>query len=652
MDPLEQECVLPDGSLFDFNVGLGEADTEFSDYGGFLSETRARLQMYGLRPSRVDSLQSIHAEVGDDEIDVSTTPVYAAAELAVYSKYLGVKVSEEDTSINPRFGNFAEDLVIVPDGYEQTYHYSQQLSWSKDMAFVDVPKLRLAIDIRPGRMNHSATNDGKAGLLGSRLAWLPKESPVRCLWEVFNLFQDLNLGLIRDEKFAYLPTALGGYGKPVPFGKASNFEAFCIRYKQGTHRALARELVRRTSKRIREYTVEGRYNVDPVLSAVSRVQSSWHDWMKGKSLYAPTCWLEAPPEVTGYRVAKHGEDVVLDNVLRRLQSSGHLVTESDLAVAYEHNLLCQYLLGAETHKQFVDKREEARKQWLNLSTFSMRLYGYIEPLGIEQAYHGPLEPDEYREFWLAITKNKLNLRAFLRQEYFYDAAAKDIVYQNGPMMVQMAIMPRVTAMGRRYWFEQTRDRQNETDIDEEYESLLNWVKANPRPDDLPSRALTEDDPLIIRDILRGGNSAGFCIVTDDIALCRQAYQSTKKWICRVPVKWYYMSLYFGEADNPWERELQEKYPIVKWETILDQGSIASFEEIGFRDGVPILWPVQRPFELNKPSIRNGRRLRAACTEVREEENLEWKPYRFPEGMLFAPGLLFKRRKHPHARGWA
>lgn len=638
------ECVLPDGSLFDFNVGLGNdlPTAPFHGYERLLESTKSRLNKYGRGPKKLEAFQSISAEVGDDELSVDSQPEYAACKCAVYSDLLGMKISEEDTSINPRFGNYAEDLFMVPDGYEQTYRYAQQTSDFKNMAFLDVPKLRLAIDIRPGRMTHSSTNDGKAGMLGSRLAWLPGDSPVRMTWEVFNLYQDINLGFIRDDKFAYLPTALGGYGKPIPFSNPENFERFLKCYKQGTHSGLARELVRRTNIRFSEYTQENRYHEDVVLSAVSRLQSSWHDWIKGKSLYAPTCWLEAPPEVVNLRVGTQGRDTVWDGATRRLQASGYLITENDLAIAYEHNKLCEYLVGTETHEEFLKGREEARSSWLNLSTFSMRLYGLLTPLGVDVSLHSPLRPEEYQEFWFNVTKSRLHLRSFLRQENLYDAKAKDLVYNIGPMMVKVPLAPKVTQMGRRYWYEYTLDTKNSLETTEEFNKLYDWVK-NPS-EGLPPQTLIEDDPVILRDIKSRAFDVGHCIVTEDKALCRQALKETKSWVVRVPVKWYYMAMYYQDDPEPWIKVLSTKYPMYKWVTYLDQGSIESYEEIGFRDGQPLNWRAVRKLHMTKPSMRGAVRIREQRTFPSIETDEQWKPYRFPENYIYSSDLIYKRLK--------
>jgi hypothetical protein len=561
-----------------------------------------------------------------------------------------MKVSWKDTSLNPRFGNFAEDLIILPDGYEQTYHFARQTSDYKNMAFLDVPKLRLAIDIRPGRMNHSSTNDGKAGILGSRLAWLPKDSPIRATYEVFNLYQDINLGLLRDEKFAYLPTALGGYGKPVPFGLETNFERFCLSYRQGTHAGLARELVRRTIRLFERYKFRNILEEDYVLSAVARLQSGYHDWIKTGTVYTPTCWVDAPPEVKLFRVEKHGTSVLRDAVLRLLQSEGYLVTENDLQIAWEHNQLCNFLLNTETHEEFVKRRSEERKKWNGLSIYSLRLYGIIAPYRLDVNLQTRLKAHEYEQFWLDITQRRIHLRSFLRQEWFYEAKAKDFVYVNGPMKVHMSLFPRVTQMGRRSWFETEVDTYHVYHNKGNLDSLYAWLK-NQEGGPPPVRVDLEDDPIILEECKEFDADTGICLVTDDIKLCRNLYNNTKLWVCRVPVLWYYMSVYYGEGDNPWESSCKTRFPFLKWITIQDTGSIESYEEIGFRDGLPIDRPCERPFRMRTSSITGTTRKRIP----REEAGTvlaDWKPWNFPEDYIFSPSHFLTRKKHPYRRGWA
>jgi hypothetical protein len=608
--------------------------------------------MYGYKPSVVKEYSQLSAECGDDETGACTHPVGAAMRTVIY-QMLGMVVSEEDTSLNPRFGNFAEDLVMLPDGYEQTYHFARQTSDWKNMAYIDVPKLRLAIDIRPGRMIHSATNDGKAGLLGSRLAWLPKDSPVKATWEVFNLFQDINLGLIRDEKFAYLPTALGGYGKPVPFGVEGNFERFASSYRQGTHAGLARELVRRTNKLFERYKVRGILQEDFVLSSVARLQSGFHDWIKTGTAYTPACWVDAPPEVMPYRVEKHGLDVTVDSVLRKLNAEGYLVTENDLEIAWEHNQLCKYLLGVETHEEFISRRKAERESWSSLSIYSLRLYGIIAPYRLDTNLQVSLNAHEYEQFWLNITSRRIHLRSFLRQEWFYDSRAKDFIYEIGPMKVSMNIMPKVTQMGRRFWYESTKDTPNVGERREDLDLLMDWVKtpAEQRGFIPPISTVIEDDPVIIRQASLKRPDAGLAIVTDDVRLCRDVYNHTKIWVCRIPVKWYYMSTYYGDGDDPWLEILTKRFPFNEWETIHDTGSIETYEEVGFRDGLPIDRPCERKLRLTRPSFSQGKRKR----EPREEAGevlADWKPWNFPEEYCFTPGHFLTRKRHPYNRGFA
>jgi hypothetical protein len=338
--------------------------------------------------------------------------------------------------------------------------------------------------------------------------------------------------------------------------------------------------------------------------------------------------------------------------MRRLEAAGLLVAENDLAIAYEHNMLCKYLLGTDTHEEFVKIREESRMQWKQMSTFSLRLYGLVEKIGIDQSLQAELDDREYDYFARCLRKNRFNLRLFLRQENYYLTAAKDQIYTNGPMMVKVPMWARVTKLGRRYWFEQTKDSQDLSETKEEFQSLLDWVVMDNRPSAPPSLELLEDDPFIKRKVASASSDEAFAIVTNDVALCREIAAETHIWVCRIPVKWYYMDLYFGEANEPWLEKLNHIYDLYKWSTILDTGSIKSYEEIGFRDGSPIQWPQTRPFSMTARSYHAGRRIRARPSDVPLEENFEWEPYRFPDGYVFTYSNFLRKRRHPYRRGWA
>jgi hypothetical protein len=276
----------------------------------------------------------------------------------------------------------------------------------------------------------------------------------------------------------------------------------------------------------------------------------------------------------------------------------------------------------------------------------------IEPLRFEQALQGPLTDDEVGRFFTSLRSNRFNLRLFLRMEHYYKREALDSVYQSGPMMVHMGIMPRVTKMGRRYWFEQTRDSQDLTETEEEFQILLDWVLDPERGPAPASTELVGDDPFIVRKLLSWPSTKACALVSDDIALCKEIAARTHIWLCRVPVKWYYMSTYFGEGDNPWEKTLTELYPLYEWETVLDSGSIKSYEEVGFREGQPLKWPMVRPFSLTQTAWRGNARIRAGPSKVPFEDDFEWKPYRFPDTYMFVRHDLLQRRRHPVRRGRA
>lgn len=592
----------PNGEEFDPDFGLEfltpherKHEEILSRWNSLRSQADKRLAKYGYAPISKQDLavpvKFIASEVGDDEEVVSNSKAFVGL-LPVFHELAGMKVSEEDTSISPRFGNLAEDLVVLPDGYYQVYHNTRNTSSERDMAYLDVPKLRLAIDIRPGRMDHSSTNDGKASLVGSRNAWIPRDSPIKGIYEIFSLYQDVNLGLLRDKRFAYLPQSLGGYGKPIPFSEPSNFERFNLSFKQGKFAELNREIVRRTIVYLHNESLGFKQDRDPLLGHIVRFESSFHDWIKNKSIYAPTTWLDIPEELGKYSAGKLTDDRAVNAALLRLASEGRLVTESKLSIAVEHNELCKALLSSETISDFKSRRDRKIAEWRSLSLYSLKGYGLIKELRLEGYGLRPLKPIELLRFTSLVKDKRYNLKSLLRDENFFWPEAMKEVYDRGPMKVHFTAAPKVQ-FGRTY-------AEHEWDIiDTEeinaLEDLENWVR-NGCVGKQPRAIINDDD-----DIIRTSNPNSLVmIITEDRRLCREVNRVVGCPVIRVPVEWYYRSLYFGEADQPWVGAFRDRFPSADIQVQEDTGSIKSFEELFFKDGVMASKRIEQPFNIFKP----------------------------------------------------
>jgi hypothetical protein len=585
---------------FDPDFGLGPVGGKLLPSREIIPLANQRLAKYGFDPISKADLQKpvnqIASEVGDDEIKASDNKADVALNL-VFSELLGMRTSEPDTCINNRYGNFCEELICLPDGYDQTYHSVKNSSSHKDMSFIDVPKLRLAIDIRPMRLDHSSTNDGKASMVASRLKWLTNDNPYKIVYELFSLFQDINLGLTADKKFAYLPTELGGYGKPIPFKCSWNFESFCRAYKHGHHSPVVRTIVRKANRFMEKTSMGKRPEPDLLLSHVSRFSTSFHNWVKGHSIYAPTAWIDIPPELEEFRVGELGKSPITDDVFSRGLAEGMLVSESKLQVVVEHNHLCKALLGAETIPEFRELREAAVRQWKNLSVFGQETYGLIKEISPDPTDFRPLKEVEILFFLVQVDERKGLLKALFRHEPVYRREAIDRVYRKGPMFVPFQLTPR-NKIGGMQFVNQTRFREDTVDTeDRQGESeLMAWIESGMEGE--PPRRIINDDSVIIQHACNMVG-AGLVIVTDDIKLCLAANRKSGIPIFRVPCEWYYRAVYFGDSEvTPWMRFLRNRTHI-DWEQIEDQGSLVSAEEKFFHDGMMLKEERRQPFNMNK-----------------------------------------------------
>jgi len=633
---LPSECHPSLNGCFDPDFGLGDVGGSPLPVDYTTELANSKLAKYGFAPIDSDDLRivekTIASEVGDDEIEVSNSKASVALNL-VFSGLLGMKESEKDTCINTRYGNFCEELIVLPDGYDQTYQKVKNTSSYEDMSFIDVPKLRLAINIRPMRMEHSSTKDGKAGMVGSRLKWLPASNPLKVVYELFSLFQDVNLGLNADKKFAYLPTELGGYGKPLAFGNPNNLENFARSFKNGAHSPVIRTVIRRANKFMEKTSMGKRPEPDLLLSHVSRFSTSFHDWVKGHSIYAKTAWIDIPPGLEEYRVGELGLSPVNDDIFSRLIAENLLVTESKLQVVVEHNHLCKALVGSEDYPSFRKTRDEAMKTWKNLSVFGQETYGLIKEISPDQRDFKPLKTFEVKWFFKQVEERKGLLKSLFRHEPIYRREAIDHVYKEGPMFVRFSLTPR-NKIGGMQFVNHTRFREDFVDSDQAKaeNAALVWV-TNGLTGEVP-REIINDDHAIVE--IASRTSGGLVIVTDDIQLCKRANRVTKTPVFRVPCEWYYRCVYFGDNPSPWIDFLRKRTTI-EWSQTEDSGSLSSCEENYFHDGVMLKTKRRMPFSLVKRVGVKDKPL------IEESENYSDDPPGHPDNYMFDIYGLCSRR---------
>lgn len=624
---------LPKEAHPSFN-GWFDPDFGLEDDGGNLIENSELFPManevlarYGFEPISDSDLRkpelNIASEVGDDEIEVSNNKASVALNL-VFAGLLGMQESRADTCINTRYGNFCEELIVLPDGYDQTYQKTKNTSSFKDMSFIDVPKLRLATDIRPMRMDHSATNDGKAGMVASRLKWLTNDNPMKIIYELFSLYQDINLGLRKDKKCAYLPTELGGYGKPLPFSNPSNLERFIASYKHGAHSPVIRTIVRRASRFMDKISKGVRPEPDILLNHVTRFNTTFHDWVKGHSIYAQTAWIDIPPELVKFQVGKLGDSFFKDDVYQRLIAEGELVTESKLQVVVEHNALCNALSGAKSIPEFREEKEAAIREWRKLSVFGAETYGLIKEIIPDQTDFRPLRDIEVSYFFNQVGERKGLLRTLFRHENVYLRDAIDHVYRNGPMFVHFHMTPR-NKIGGMQFVNQTRFREDFVDSEDrqaEHETVQ-WIRDGQIGE--PPRRIINDDHTIVE--IASKTQGGLVVVTDDVKLCGLANRRTKTPIFRVPCEWYYRCVYFGDNPSPWMDFLKKRTGI-EWSQVEDQGSLVSAEENFFHNGALLKVRRRQPFSMWK---RMGTKDRSI---IIEQDDYSDDPPGHPDQYLF------------------
>lgn len=171
-------------------------------------------------------------EVGDDRVDICASATPLAIMLAVQEQVLGMKTSWKDTYISCRDWNFCEVTSSVPCAREESFEYARKTNLD-NLGFVDSPTLRIIIDVQKGDRSHSSSVEGKASLLGRKLA-TPRTSN-RSVLHIASWIQDGCLPIQNSRDPKYLHKLMGGSGCPPLWDNPDNTYLFLRAYKRGTY---------------------------------------------------------------------------------------------------------------------------------------------------------------------------------------------------------------------------------------------------------------------------------------------------------------------------------------------------------------------------------------------------------------------------------
>jgi len=567
------------------NSGPVNVLEENSPLKGCIVAAQKILAEQGMSVSKETALQepkTIGAFAGDDEVDISTSILFLALLLALYSM-IGMEISRKDTSIGPVYGNYAEDMFLVPRTLYNTYETLSKTGSTEDMAVIDLPKFRLLVPVSPMRPDHSGTVDGKAQMMGGRVGWTPERSPFRMLNELASIHQDSLLGTHRSKKPAYMPQALGGLGKIIPFGNPDNWANFFCHWKNGERAEFTNHVIYLLDRFISSLEDENREPLDPLLSNLVRFNTQFHDWIKNRSVYAPQFWLERPDWCNDYIVDVMGVDPIIDSALGRAIKDGEFVTEESLLVHVEHAQQCEALLSQSTWTDYLSTKENIQKEWKSLSIYGQEYLGMIREL--KPLYKNGSERfnrNAVMRVFEFVRKRGKDLKMILSKSPVYRREVIDALYDRSVMRCMTTLTPTKAYTDDTFLVE--RDVVSVRNLTQTRE-LVSWLLLPKGERGDPPVDLIEDDNIIVNKSAAGRITV---IATDDSRLCKRVNNKTGMPVIRVPMTWYYKDynfVMFEEDQLPWLVKVREIFPECEIDYFTDSGSISAFEEKNFENGI-------------------------------------------------------------------
>jgi hypothetical protein len=495
-------------------------------------------------------LSYIASIVGDDIVVVTTTPKLLDKVQDCLVNVLHMKLSVDDTYVSSMYAFFAEEIIVLPQSFYDTYDsIVKSRHWGR-LPYIDFPKIRLLLDVKKDREDFSSSPVGKISAYGKDIGYC-KPNLGTAIFHLGSLFQDVCLRLRDGKQLAYFPYTLSGVGRPPLFWREENFVSFWGNCRGGKYLAKVLALMDQ---------IAGYASVWRPGDTIPHFGSTWSNMFRHDPSEPWICQAKGLVDTERFQafrlgpVPKYG--ALSHMIYHRLRN--WVVPES-------------YLIG-----------KIASEQWF-LNLIFNDVVDISQPVDAETFLPDIEIPETCRlRAAIAIWKDNPEFLASLKPDVYYDREVLEQFEFEYTLAVQIKTIVVPHERVKRV-----------LDPDRRIDDLYNWVVvAKERTQtggfipDIPLDYL-DDDPFIRATIALGEPGTDYLIVTEDRKLIKQINWEnvrSKKRAYMIPSRIYAAMMLLMDDTQSWIATFVDKMNCFKVELLIDTGSFNFALEIQGRDG--------------------------------------------------------------------
>jgi hypothetical protein len=339
------------------------------------------VEYYGMVDAPINPTRVEGEEVGDDRVDFSGHPWKLASGLMCQERVSRMVTSQEDTTMSARLWNFCETTSHVPLHPGQSFTRCRKIGEFQDLGFVDVPPLRILLDVMKGDRSHSSTAVGKATMLGSRIS-----TPRSEFLQDFHLASYLQDGYLRTSRSSepkYLPKIMGGSGVKALFSNPLNLYLYVHAYRGGRCQRIYGSATRELRQSL-DTLEKGERVIMPILCRRLRDRQEYLHGTYAEKVFIPKqTWMGSfGDRLPDPLIEASGGANLFASFENRLLRTKHVVTRTGAEREWENSsrirarLLSRYVTTVEAQLRSDFDRKAARRQF-GMALFANTAFAHL-----------------------------------------------------------------------------------------------------------------------------------------------------------------------------------------------------------------------------------------------------------------------------------